>query len=207
MNFVLRVRCFSVYSALYLSFLYLVECNTIVIRFVPQILRPRSAIIYQFGLQQTRPTTIRCHLVVEHHGSLTVPSFLTASALLQGRPSRQSRRKEREKRRRPRPSLLPAAPQCSSSTNFSTVSAPRPPPLTNSLKTKLERPRRRRVLTPPSIARDVSARLEYTHYQNTLPSARPAVSFSAPYNLHIVPVHTAAHRSSHAPQERRSSRS
>jgi hypothetical protein len=51
MNFVLRVRCFSVYSALYLSFLYLVERNTIVTRFVPQILRqqyrtlPRSAII------------------------------------------------------------------------------------------------------------------------------------------------------------------
>jgi hypothetical protein len=51
MNFVLRVRCFSVYSALYLSFLYLVERNTIVTRFVPQILRqqyrtlPRAIIL------------------------------------------------------------------------------------------------------------------------------------------------------------------
>jgi hypothetical protein len=39
MNFVLRVRCFSVYSALYLSFLYLVKRNTVVTRSVPQIPR------------------------------------------------------------------------------------------------------------------------------------------------------------------------
>jgi hypothetical protein len=120
--------------------------------------RDRLSFWYQFGLQQTRPTTIRCHLVVEHHGSLTVPSSLTASALLQGHPSQQSRRKGREKRRRPHPSLLPAAPPCASSTNFSTVSAPRPH-LTNSLKAKLEKPRRRRVPWPPPIARDVSARV------------------------------------------------
>jgi hypothetical protein len=32
MNFVLRMRCFSVYSALCLSFLYVVKRNTIVTR-------------------------------------------------------------------------------------------------------------------------------------------------------------------------------
>ena len=136
------------------------------------------------GTSHNRPssssTTIRCHLVVEHHGSLTALSSLTASAL-QGHPSQQSRKKEREKRRRRHPTLLPAAPLCASSTNFSTVSAPHPSP-TNSTKTEPEKPRRRRVLAPLPIMRDVSARvrqLEPLHSSSfSLCLSLPLVSFS-----------------------------
>ena len=132
---------------------------------------------------------------MEHHRSLTVPSSpdRIRSALLQGHPSQQSREKGKAKSEGGHLSLLPA--RRASSTNFSTVSAPHPP-LTNSLKTKLEKPRRCRVLWLPPIAKDVSTRVRH---HNTHPSARPAVS--APYNLHTVHVHIAAHCSSHLPHE------
>ena len=128
---------------------------------------------------------------MEHHGSLTVPSSLTVSALLQGHPSQQSQKKEREKRRRPHPSLLPAALQCASSTNFSTVSAPRLP-LTSSLKMKPGRPRRRRLLAARPIARDVSARVRQPLFLRvSLPFlsfvSQSIISFKLNYLYHCSP--------------------
>ena len=86
----------------------------------------------------------------------------------------------------PHQSLLLAAPQCASSTNFSRVSAPRPP-LTNGLKTKLERQRRRRVLEP---LRDVSARVRCTAF--FLHSSFPCISFIfiSSSNTRIIRIHS-----------------
>jgi hypothetical protein len=151
-NTVLRVCCFIVYSALYLSSLYATPSSL----FCSATALPRYPII--ICLASTHKTiTTRCHPVVEQHGPIAVLSSLTASTLVPGHPSQQGRKKEREREgpRRPHPSLHPAVPRCAGSTIFSAVSTPRPP-LTPRPKAKLRKQRR---VQPLPIARDASARV------------------------------------------------